>query len=308
MIGNDLLRQRTILRKVCFEGIGLHSGELIRTEICPAVPDTGVIFRRIDIVPNRDISLSNCKVTGTQLASTISENNIEISTVEHLVAALSGLGIDNVLVKVSGKEIPILDGSAAIFVYLLKSAGCREQNSAKKFITINRTVRVSDGEKWAMLEPYFGFKLNFVVDFTHPIINKNNGMVNVDFERMSFVKDIARARTFGFLNDIGSLLKNNLARGGGLDNAVVLSKTGILNREGLRSENELAMHKALDAIGDLYLTGYPMLGSYSAFKSGHALNNKLIRKLEREDDTWSFRSFDNLRRAPLAWAKQWSWV
>ena len=259
----------------------------------------GVIFRRIDIVPNRDISLSNCKVTGTQLASTISENNIEISTVEHLVAALSGLGIDNVLVKVSGKEIPILDGSAAIFVYLLKSAGCREQNSAKKFITINRTVRVSDGEKWAMLEPYFGFKLNFVVDFTHPIINKNNRMVNVDFERMSFVKDIARARTFGFLNDIGNLLKNNLARGGGLDNAVVLSKTGILNREGLRSENELAMHKALDAIGDLYLTGYPMLGSYSAFKSGHALNNKLIKKLVRDDDAWSFRSFDNLRGAPL---------
>ena len=303
-----MLRQRTILRKVCFEGIGLHSGELIRIEICPAEPDTGVTFRRIDIVPNRDISLSNCKVTGTQLASTISENNTEISTVEHLVAALSGLGIDNVLVKVSGKEIPILDGSAAIFVYLLKSAGCREQNSAKKFITINRTVRVSDGEKWAMLEPYFGFKLNFVVDFTHPIINKNNRMVNVDFERMSFVKDIARARTFGFLSDIGSLLKNNLARGGGLDNAVVLSKTGVLNREGLRSENELAMHKALDAIGDLYLTGYPMLGSYSAFKSGHALNNKLIRKLEREDDTWSFRSFDNLRRAPLAWAKQWSWI
>ena len=303
-----MLRQRTILRKVYFEGIGLHSGELIRTEICPAEPDTGVIFRRIDIVPHRDISLSNCKVTGTQLASTISENNIEISTVEHLVAALSGLGIDNVLVKVSGTEIPILDGSAAIFVYLLKSAGCCEQNSAKKFITINRTVRVSDGEKWAMLEPYFGFKLNFVVDFTHPIINKNNRMVNVDFERMSFVKDIARARTFGFLTDIGSLLKNNLARGGGLDNAVVLSETGILNREGLRSENELAMHKALDAIGDLYLTGYPMLGSYSAFKSGHALNNKLIRKLEREDGTWSFRSFDNLRRAPLAWAKQWSWV
>ncbi len=308
MIGNDLLRQRTILRSVSFEGIGLHSGELIRTEICPAEPNMGVIFRRVDIVPNRDISLSNCKVTGTQLASTISENNIEISTVEHLVAALSGLGIDNVLVKVSGKEIPILDGSAAIFVYLLKTAGCREQNCAKKFITINRPVKVSDGEKWAMLEPYFGFKLNFVVDFTHPIINKNNRMVNVDFERMSFVKDIARARTFGFLNDIGSLLKNNLARGGGLDNAVVLSKTGILNREGLRSENELAMHKALDAIGDLYLTGYPMLGSYSAFKSGHALNNKLIRKLARESDTWSFRSFDNLRRAPLAWAKQWSWI
>tara|TARA_B100000035_G_scaffold159895_1_gene136352 strand:+ start:7362 stop:8273 length:912 start_codon:yes stop_codon:yes gene_type:complete len=303
-----LLRQRTILRKVGFEGIGLHSGKLIRTEICPAESDKGIIFRRIDIVPHRDISLNNCKVTGTQLASTISENNIEISTVEHLVAALSGLGIDNVLVKVSGTEIPILDGSAAIFVHLLKSAGCREQNSAKKFITINRPVRVSDGEKWAMLEPYFGFKLNFVVDFTHPIINKNNRMVDVDFERMSFVKDIARARTFGFLNDVGNLLKNNLARGGGLDNAVVLSKTGILNPEGLRSENELAMHKALDAIGDLYLIGYPMLGSYSAFKSGHALNNKLIKKLVREDNTWSFSSFENLREAPLAWAKQWSWI
>ena len=308
MRGSELLRQRTILRKVSFEGIGLHSGELIKTEICPAEPDKGVIFRRIDIVPNRDISLSNCEVTGTQLASTISENNIEISTVEHLVAALSGLGIDNVLVKVWGKEIPILDGSAAIFVHLLKSAGCREQNSAKKFIKINRTVRVSDGEKWAMLEPYFGFKLNFLIDFSHPVINKNNRMVDVDFERMSFVKDIARARTFGFLNDIGNLLKNNLARGGGLDNAIVLSKTGILNREGLRFENELAMHKALDAIGDLYLTGYPMLGSYSAFKSGHALNNKLIKKLVREDDTWSFRIFDNLREAPLAWAKQWSWI
>ncbi len=308
MRGNKLLRQRTILRNVNFEGIGLHSGKLIRTEICPAAPNKGITFRRIDIVPSAEISLSNCKVTGTQLASTISENNIDISTVEHLVAALSGLGIDNVLIKVSGEEIPILDGSAAIFVHLLKSAGCREQDSAKKFITINRTVRVSDGEKWAMLEPYFGFKLNFVVDFTHPIINKNNRMVDVDFERMSFVKDIARARTFGFLNDIGNLLKNNLARGGGLDNAIVLSKTGIINREGLRSDNELAMHKALDAIGDLYLTGYPMLGSYSAFKSGHALNNKLIKKLVRDDDAWSFRSFDNLREAPLAWAKQWSWM
>jgi len=303
-----LLRQRTVLRKVRFEGIGLHSGKLIRTQICPADADQGVVFRRVDVLPNRDIRLTKCKVAGTQLASTISQNNAEISTVEHMVAALSGLGIDNVLVKVWGEEIPILDGSSAIFVHLLKSAGCREQKKAKKFIQINRTIRVSDGDKWAMLEPYFGFKLNFVVDFSHPAINKNNKRVEVDFEKMSFVNDIARARTFGFLNDIGYLLKNNFARGGGLDNAVVLSETGIVNRDGLRLENELAMHKALDAIGDLYLIGYPMLGHYSAFKSGHNLNNKLIRKLVTDKDSWSFRTFNDLKEAPRAWAKQWSWI
>ena len=303
-----MIRQRTILRNISFEGLALHSGKLVSVEICPAEVDQGVVFRRTDLDPPKDIRVTNCKVTGTQLASTISENNIKMSTVEHMVAALAGLGIDNILVKVCGPELPILDGSSAIFVHLLKTAGCREQRGRKKFIEVLKPIKVEEGDKWAMLEPYFGFKLNFTVDFDHPAVNEKNSMVDIDFKNSSFVEDISRARTFGFMSDIGNLLNKNLVVGGGLDNAIVLNDRKIVNKGGLRTDNELAMHKALDAIGDLYLKGFPLLGSYRAYKSGHALNNKLIRELTTDSDSWRYRTFSSLKDAPLAWSRQWSWV
>ncbi len=302
-----MLRQRTIQRKVEATGLGLHSGKLVKLIISPAEVDRGIIFRRTDLIPTKDINVYNASVTGTNLASTISENEVDISTVEHFIAAVSGLGIDNIMVEVNGSEIPIMDGSASTFVYLLKTAGIKEQTKSKKFIEIINTVRVSNGDKWAKIDPYFGFKLDFVVDFSHPILNKTNRRVLIDFEKTIFSEEIARARTFGFISDVDFLREKNLALGGGLDNAVVLDQYKILNKQGLRQPNELVMHKALDAIGDLFLIGYPILGSYSAFKSGHALNNKLVKNLVRKTNNWRIRSFDSLQDAPEAWSRQWSW-
>ncbi len=302
-----MLRQRTILREVNAAGIGLHSGELIWITIKPSGVGSGVVFRRKDLTPFKDISVSSARVINTNLASTIDEKGVSISTVEHLMAALSGLGIDNVLIEITGPEVPIMDGSASSFVYLLKSAGIREQEESKKFVEIINTVTVKDGEKWAKLEPFFGFRLNFIIDFSHPAVNETGQNASIDFETTSFSEEIARARTFGFVNDVDALRKKGLALGGGLDNAIVLDDFKILNKGGLRQPNEFVMHKALDAIGDLYLLGQPILGTYSAFKSGHALNNKLIREIKNQKNSSQTRSFESISDAPLAWSKQWSW-
>jgi len=302
-----VLRQRTLQRKVSAAGIGLHSGKLIWITIKPSEVDTGVTFRRNDLLPVRDIRVSAARVINTNLASTIEERGVSISTVEHLMAALSGLGIDNILVEISGPEIPIMDGSAASFVYLLKSAGIKEQNKSKEFIEIIKPIMVIEGDKWAKLEPFFGFRLNFTIDFSHPVVSDSGQRASIDFETTSFSEEIARARTFGFVNDVETLRKKGLALGGGLDNAIVLDDFKILNKGGLRQSNEFAMHKALDAIGDLHLLGNTILGAYSAFKSGHALNNKLIREIQKEKNSWRIRSFSSLSKAPLAWSKQWAW-
>ena len=302
-----MLRQRTLQREVSAAGIGLHSGKLIWITIKPSEVNSGVTFRRKDLSPARDIRVSVAKVVSTNLASTIDEDGVSISTVEHLMAALSGLGIDNVLVEVTGSEIPIMDGSASSFVYLLKSAGIREQVESKKFVEITKPIVVKEGDKWAKLESFFGFKLNFVIDFSHPAVNETGQKVSIDFETTSFSEEIARARTFGFLSDVVALRGNGLALGGGLDNAIVLDDVKILNKGGLRQSNEFVMHKALDAIGDLHLLGNPILGSYSAFKSGHALNNALINKIRKEKNLCQIRSFGSLSKAPLAWSKQWAW-
>ena len=302
-----MLRQRTLQREVTAAGIGLHSGELIWITIKPSEVNTGVTFRRKDLSPIKDVRVSVAKVVSTNLASTIDEDGVSVSTVEHLMAALSGLGIDNVLVEVTGSEIPIMDGSASSFVYLLKSAGIKEQVESKKFVEITKPISVREGDKWAKLEPFFGFKLDFVIDFSHPAVNETGQRVSIDFETTSFSEEIARARTFGFLSDVVALRGKGLALGGGLDNAIVLDDVKILNKGGLRQSNEFVMHKALDAIGDLHLLGNPILGAYSAFKSGHALNNALINQIRREKDFWQIRSFSSLSKAPLAWSKQWAW-
>ena len=302
-----MLRQRTLQREVTAAGIGLHSGELIWITIKPSEVNTGVTFRRKDLSPIKDVRVSVAKVVSTNLASTIDEDGVSVSTVEHLMAALSGLGIDNVLVEVTGSEIPIMDGSASSFVYLLKSAGIKEQVESKKFVEITKPISVREGDKWAKLEPFFGFKLDFVIDFSHPAVNETGQRVSIDFETTSFSEEIARARTFGFLSDVVALRGKGLALGGGLDNAIVLDDVKILNKGGLRQSNEFVMHKALDAIGDLHLLGNPILGAYSAFKSGHALNNALINLIRKEKDFWQTRSFSSLSKAPLAWSKQWAW-
>lgn len=302
-----MLRQRTLQREVKAAGIGLHSGELIWITIKPSDVDTGVIFRRKDLDTAKDIRVTSASVVKTNLASTIDEAGVTISTVEHIMAALSGLGIDNVLIEITGAEIPIMDGSALSFVYLLKSAGIKEQAQSKKFIEIVNTVFVSEGDKWAKLEPFFGFRLNFSIDFSHPAVSETGQFTSIDFETTSFSEEIARARTFGFVNEVVSLRKKGLALGGGLDNVIVLDDFRILNKGGLRQNNEFVMHKALDAIGDLHLLGKPILGAYSAYKSGHALNNKLIREVKKESQSWQTRSFSSLSNAPRAWAKQWAW-
>jgi UDP-3-O-[3-hydroxymyristoyl] N-acetylglucosamine deacetylase len=242
------------------------------------------------------------------MASTIGEGAVKVATVEHLMSALSGLGIDNATVEVDAAEIPIMDGSAASFVYLIRSAGIQEQDQPKRFVEVIKPIEVRDGDKWARLDPYYGFRLDFTIDFQHPAVNQTGQEVSIDFEQSSFVEEIARARTFGFMRDVDALRSKGLAMGGSLDNAIVMDSHRILNRSGLRRPDEFAMHKALDAIGDLYLLGQPLMAAYSAFKSGHALNNQLLRALLDDPSAWVERSFEDLSQAPAAWARQWSWA
>ena len=308
-----MLKQRTIKNSVNTIGVGLHSGTRVKLTFQPAPPDTGIIFRRVDFDPAIEFPASATIVGDTRMASTLTHEKAKISTVEHVMSACAGLGIDNLYIDVSAEEIPIMDGSAASFVYLLQQAGKQEQNAPKKFIRVLKPVEVREGsgsaEKWARLDPYHGYKLKFFIEFNHPAVDGTNQTAEVDFGAISYVRDVARARTFGFMQDVESLRGIGLARGGSFENAIVLDEFRILNADGLRYEDEFVRHKILDAIGDLYLIGHPLLASYSAHKSGHGLNNLLLRALLAQPDSYEIVTFDSMELAPHSYltqmAEQW---
>ncbi|GAC1406634.1 MAG: UDP-3-O-acyl-N-acetylglucosamine deacetylase [Burkholderiaceae bacterium] len=303
-----MLKQRTVKQLVKTTGVGLHSGTKVELTLRPAPVDTGVIFRRIDLNPVVDFRASALAVGDTRMASTLEHRGAKVSTVEHLMSACAGLGIDNLFVDVTAEEIPIMDGSASSFVFLLQQAGLQEQSAAKKFIRIKKTVEVREGEggseKWARLEPYNGFKLKFFIEFRHPAVDGTGQTAEVDFSVESYVKEISRARTFGFMQDVEMLRGIGLARGGSLENAIVMDEYRILNADGLRYENEFVRHKILDAIGDLYLVGHPLIASYIAHKSGHSLNNLLLRALLAQPNAYEVVSFDTLELAPRSYLRQ----
>jgi UDP-3-O-[3-hydroxymyristoyl] N-acetylglucosamine deacetylase len=306
-----VLRQRTIKALVKTAGVGLHSGNRVELTMRPAAVDTGIVFRRIDLDPPVDIRADASRVTDTRMASTLTERDgaggeVKVATVEHLMSALAGLGIDNLYVDLTAPEVPILDGSAGSFVFLIQSVGIVEQPAAKRFIRVRRPVEVRDGDKWARLEPYFGFRLRFSIDFGHPAIDATVQEVEVDFARDSYLKTIARARTFGFMQDVEALRSHGLARGGSFGNAIVMDEYRVLNSDGLRSDDEFVKHKILDAVGDLYLVGRPLLASYVAHKSGHALNNALLRALLADAGAWDHVSFAERRTAPRLFALDWA--
>ncbi|MDB5822661.1 MAG: UDP-3-O-[3-hydroxymyristoyl] N-acetylglucosamine deacetylase [Herminiimonas sp.] len=303
-----MLKQRTIKQLVKTVGVGLHSGTKVELTLRPAAIDTGIVFHRVDLDPVVDFPASAFAVGDTRMASTLQKDGAKISTVEHLMSACAGLGIDNLHVDVTAEEIPIMDGSASSFVYLLQQAGLHEQGAAKKFIRIKKSVEVHEGEgaarKWARVDPYNGFRLKFFIEFNHPAVDATGQTGEVDFSTESYVKEVARARTFGFMQDVETLRGLGLARGGSLENAIVMDEYRILNPDGLRFENEFVRHKILDAIGDLYLIGHPLLASYTAHKSGHTLNNLLLRAVMSQVDAWEIVSFDNMATAPHAYARQ----
>ena len=283
-------------------GVGLHSGQRVELTLRPAQPDTGIVFRRVDLPQPVDIPITATAVTDTRLASTISNGGAKVFTVEHLMSACAGLGIDNLYIDITAEEVPILDGSASSFVFLLQSAGIVEQNAPKRFIRVLKTVEVREGEganvKWARLDPHHGYKLSFEIDFRHPAVDSTGQSVVFDMDTDVYTRDIARARTFGFTRDVEMLRANGLAVGGGLDNAIVMDDYKVLNSDGLRYDDEFVKHKILDAMGDLYLIGKPLLASYVAFRSGHAMNNLLLRELLSQPDAYEVVTFDDARKAP----------
>lgn len=298
-----MLRQRTLKTVVGTTGIGLHTGAKIELTLRPAAPDTGIIFRRVDLDTPVEIKATPFNVADTRLSTTLSRDAVRISTVEHLLSAFAGLGIDNACVDVGAAEVPIMDGSAAPFVFLLQSAGIEEQNRPKRFIRIKQPVEVRDGDKFARFTPYNGFRVDFSIDFDHPAFSARANRATVDFSTASFVREVSRARTFGFLRDIEHLRQHQLALGGSLDNAVVVDEYRILNDEGLRYDDEFVKHKILDAIGDLYLLGHTLIGAFTAHKSGHALNNALLRALVAEESAWEAVSFEDPAAAPICYAQ-----
>ena len=304
-----MFRQRTIKNLVKTTGVGLHSGRRVELTLRPAAPDTGIVFHRVDLPEVVDLPAIASMVKDTRMASVLQEGNVRVSTVEHLMSALAGLGIDNLHVDLTGEEVPIMDGSAATFVYLLRSAGIEEQSVSKQFIRVVKTVEVSEGEgdqaKWARLEPHDGFSLAFSIDFRHPAIDSTSNFAEVDFATHSYVKEIARARTFGFVNEVEALRSAGLARGGSLDNAIVMDEYRVLNVDGLRYDDEFVKHKILDAVGDLYLIGKPLVARYVACKSGHALNNLLARTLLAQQDSWELVTYSSQAEAPLAFRQEW---
>ena len=293
-----MLRQRTLKSLISASGVGLHTGRKVRISLRPAAIDTGIVFRRIDLGSPVDIPARADAVGETRLSSCLVRGEAKVYTVEHLMSALGGLGVDNAYVDLDGPEVPIMDGSAAPFVLLLQQAGIVEQAAAKKFLRIKRAIGVTEGDKWARFEPYEGYRLSFSIDFKHPVIDRSTQSVSVDFAETSYLKEIGRARTFGFMHDIENLRENGLALGGGLDNAVVLDEFRVLNAEGLRFTDEFIRHKLLDAVGDLYLLGKPLLGAFSAHKSGHALNNKLARALLADATASETVVFEKPEEAP----------
>ncbi|MSQ19904.1 MAG: UDP-3-O-acyl-N-acetylglucosamine deacetylase [Betaproteobacteria bacterium] len=293
-----MIRQRTLKAPVTATGVGLHSGAKVTITLRPAAPNAGVTFRRLDLSNAADLKVGATKVTDTRLCSALVEGAVKVSTVEHLMSALAGLGVDNVLIDLDGPEVPIMDGSANTFVYLLQSVGFVDQPAPKRFLQILKTVEVSDGDKWARLDPFDGFKLTFSIQFDHPAVERTAQALTIDLAKVSYARDIARARTFGFVQEVEALRDIGLIQGGNLDNAVVVDEYRVLNAEGLRYADEFVKHKVLDAIGDLFLVGFPIIGAFSAHKSGHELNNRLLRAVLAEEASHRIISFENSAEAP----------
>jgi len=295
-----MLRQRTLKNTIRGTGVGLHSGKKVLMVLRPAPEDTGVVFRRMDLDKTVEIPAYAENVGETTLGTTLIRDGVRVSTIEHLLSAFAGLGIDNAYVELSAEEVPIMDGSASPFVFLLQSAGMEEQAAPKRFARILRSIKVEDGDKWARFDPYDGYKLNFEIEFNHPSFRKRDQTASMKFSTTSFLKEISRARTFGFMRDVELLRSRNLALGGTMENSIVVGEHGILNEDGLRYEDEFVKHKILDAIGDLYLLRRSIIGEFSGHKSGHALNNRLLRTLLATPDAWEETTFDSMQEAPIA--------
>ncbi len=293
-----MVKQRTLKNPVSVTGVGLHSGEKVTLSLRPAAVNSGVVFRRVDVKPVEQITARADLVHDTRLSTCMEQNGVRVATIEHLMSALAGLGVDNVYVELDGAEVPIMDGSAGTFIFLLQSAGIVEQSAARKFIRIKKTVEVKQGDKWVRFEPYNGYKLTFTINFAHPVFASSKQNITIDLDEQSYIRDISRARTFGFMQDVEAMRTQGLALGGGLDNAIVMDEYRVLNADGLRFEDEFVKHKVLDAVGDLYLLGHPVIGAFSGFKSGHALNNALLRELLADEQAWEFVTFDNVNDAP----------
>jgi UDP-3-O-[3-hydroxymyristoyl] N-acetylglucosamine deacetylase len=298
-----MLGQRTLKNSIRAQGVGMHSGQKVLMTLRPAAPDTGIVFRRTDLDPPAEVRAYALNVGDTQLGTTLINGEARVSTVEHLLSAFAGLGIDNAYVELSAAEVPIMDGSAGPFVFLMQSAGFEDQRAPKKFVRIKQRVRVEDGDKWAEFRPFDGFKVNFEIEFNHPLFKRRGNKASMDFSTTSFLKEVSRARTFGFMRDLEKLRARNLALGGSFDNAIVLDDFRVLNEDGLRYEDEFVKHKILDAIGDLYLLGHSLIGEFSGFKSGHKLNNQLLRKLISEPSTWESVIFEKPSDAPIAYVQ-----
>ncbi len=297
-----MIKQRTLKNVIRATGVGLHSGEKVFLTLRPAAADSGIVFRRVDFAQPIEIHARAEHVGDTSLSTTLTRGDVRIMTVEHLLSALAGLGIDNAYVDLSAPEVPIMDGSAGPYVFLIQSAGIEEQNAPKRFIRIKKPVRVEDGDKWARFEPFDGFKVGFTIDFNHPIFTRSTSSAEVDFSTTSFVKEVSRARTFGFMKDIEMLRDRKLVLGGSMDNAIVLDDYRVLNEDGLRYEDEFVKHKILDAIGDLYLLGHSLIGAFYGYKSGHQLNNQLLRTLLADRTAWEEVTFDDPAQAPISYA------
>lgn len=299
-----MLKQRTLKKKISATGVGLHNGQKVTLTLRPAAIDTGIVFRRTDLPGMPEIQATPDAVSDTRMCSALEKNGARVATVEHVMSALAGLGVDNVIIEVDASEIPIMDGSSGPFIFLLQSAGVVEQAAAKKFLRIKKKIEVKEEDKWVKFEPYHGFKMDFTIDFAHPVFENSSSNVKIDFADNSYIDEISRARTFGFMHEVEYLRANGLARGGSLDNAIVLDEFRVLNTDGLRYEDEFAKHKVLDAIGDLYMLGHPLLGSYTAYKSGHGLNNQLIRALLADTNAWEYVTFEDISKAPVGFQEQ----
>ena len=297
-----MIKQRTLKNVIRATGVGIHTGEKVYMTLRPAAVNTGIIFRRVDLDPVADIPATATNVGDTSMSTTLMRDGIRVSTVEHLLSAMAGMGIDNAYVDLSAAEVPIMDGSAGPFVFLIQSAGIEEQSSAKRFVKIIKPIEIRRDDKWARFEPHDGFKVSFKIDFDHPVFKSHTSFASVDFSTTSFLKEVSRARTFGFMRDLEMLRDRNLVLGGSMDNAVVLDDYRVLNEDGLRYEDEFVKHKVLDAIGDLYLLGRSLIGAYSGFKSGHELNNLLLRELLEQPDAWEEIIFEDQDTAPISYA------
>jgi UDP-3-O-[3-hydroxymyristoyl] N-acetylglucosamine deacetylase len=296
-----MLKQRTLKNSIRATGVGLHTGKKVLMVLRPAPANTGIVFRRTDLAEFVDLPAQAGLVSQTTLGTSLTVGDVTVSTVEHLMSALAGLGIDNLVVELSAAEVPIMDGSAGPFVFLLQSAGIEEQNAAKRFVRIKKSIKVEDGDKWARFDPYDGFKVNFEIEFDHPVFKRRSQVASMDFSTTTFLREVSRARTFGFMRDLEYMRARNLALGGNLDNAIVLDDYRILNEDGLRYEDEFVKHKILDAIGDLYLLGHSLIGEFSGYKSGHGLNNRLLRTLIADVSAWEEVTFATPKDAPISY-------